>query len=64
MFEYEVKLSDASSSEDMAFIAKAYRAGQSKKQDEIWSRISPLFREYENLYISKDDLRKIVYDSN
>ena len=61
MFEYNVKLSDATSSEDMEFVAKSFRAGQKKQQDEIWNKLEPLFRSYNNLYISKEDLKKIIY---
>lgn len=62
MFEYEVKLAEPSSPEDMDFVAKAYRAGQSKTQEEIWAKLEPRFRSYNNLYISKDDLKKIIYE--
>ena len=61
MFEYTVELSPASSPEDMQFVADAFKAGQKKQQDEIWEKLAPLFRSYDNLYINKEDLRKIVY---
>jgi hypothetical protein len=61
MFEYRVTLSEARSPEDMQFVANAYRAGQKKEQDEIWSKLEPLFRDYDNLYISKENLKKIIY---
>ena len=61
MFEYEVTLAEPSSPEDMEFVAKSYRAGQKKQQDEIWSRLEPMFPGYDNIYISKEELKKIIY---
>lgn len=61
MFEYSVELSPASSAEDMKFVADAFRAGQKKQQDEIWQKLEPMFRSYNNLYIDKDTLMKVIY---
>lgn len=61
MFEYGVDLATASSPEDMRFVAEAFKAGQKKQQDEIWSSLEPMFRSYNNLYINKEELRKIIY---
>lgn len=61
MFEYEVTLAEPSTPEDKEFVAKSYRAGQKKQQDEIWNKLEPLFRDYNNLYIDKEELKKIIY---
>jgi hypothetical protein len=61
MFEYEATLAKAISPDDMEFVANAYRAGQKKQQDELWNKLEPMFRDYENLYISKSELKKIIY---
>lgn len=62
MFEYGIDLAEPSSAQDMEFVVKSFRAGQKKQQDQIWERLEPLFRDYNNLYISKDQLEKIIYD--
>jgi hypothetical protein len=62
MFEYSVQLSSASSPEDMKFVADAFKAGQKKKQDEIWSKLQELSPGYNNVYISKEELNRIIYE--
>lgn len=62
MFEYTVDLAAASSPEDMKFVAISFEAGQKKREEEIWQKLNPMFRDYNNLYISKDELKKIIYE--
>lgn len=62
MFEYTVDLAEASSPEDMKFVAISFEAGQKKMQNEIWKKLEPMFRDYNNLYISKEQLEKIIYE--
>ena len=61
MFEYGVDFAVATSPEDMKFVADAFNAGQKKQQDRIWAMLEPMFPGYDNIYISKEELKKIVY---
>lgn len=42
MFEYGVELSEASSKEDMTFVAKAYRAGAKQQIENVVEALRPL----------------------
>lgn len=63
MFEYEAQMSNARSPEDMSFVADAFRAGEKKQQDKIWEKIDQIIDNSNYLNISKDSIRKIIYDN-
>lgn len=58
--EYSVGLADASTPEDMNFVAKAFKAGQQKERERILAELEAAANGYDNLHIALFKLRKIV----
>ena len=58
--EYTVGLAEASSPEDMNFVAKAFRAGQLKERQRINEQLEAEANGYDHLHIALFKLRKII----
>lgn len=59
-FEYSVGLADASTPEDMNFVAQAFRAGQLKERERISKQLEIEANGYDHLHIALFKLRKII----
>lgn len=60
-FEYSVGLANASSPEDMGFVAKAFHAGQEKERNRIWAALQES-SDNGQLNLATFKLRKIIYN--
>jgi hypothetical protein len=63
-FEYSVGLANASTPEDMEFVASAFRAGELKERKRILSDLEALSDGNGYLSIALFKLRKIINDGN
>ncbi len=61
-FEYSVGLAEASTPEDMKFVADAFAAGQDKEKSRIYSQLIDYADGKDTLAIALFKLRKIVYN--
>ena len=59
-FEYSVGLAEASTPENMNFVAQAFRAGQLKEQERISKELEAAANGYDHLHIPLFKLRKII----
>ena len=60
--EYPVSLAEASTPEEMGFVAKAFKAGQEKEQDRIYKELLANSNGYDHIHIAIFKLRKIIYN--